>query len=159
MNCPECHQSNRMGVLICEHCGADLYEVLLERVPTRALSNFQTREFNNGTVSPSSNPLVAYVNGYEHPLAIQRRSGLIVGRGAPDEGIDLDLTPYGAQDCGVSRRHARFDAQSAQPTLSDLNSTNGVFINEARITANQAYIIKSGDELKLGRLLLRLYFK
>jgi hypothetical protein len=159
MKCPDCGHENRVGVLLCEKCGADLYEVLLERVATRALSKFQTREFNSTGASPSSNPIVAYVSGYEQPFALERRNGIIAGRGTESEGIHVDLTPYGAQDLGVSRRHARFDAQSNTPTVIDLNSTNGVYVNDTRIAANQAYVLRSGDEVKLGRMVVRIYFK
>lgn len=159
MNCPDCGHDNRIGILICEECGADLYELLLERVPTRQLANLQTREFTEGVVSPSSNPLVAYFVGYDEPLAIQRRNGLVMGRGKVEEGVDLDVSNYGGQDLGVSRRHARFDAQAAVPMVIDLNSTNGVFINQARIPANQAYVLHSADEIRLGQLVMRLYFK
>jgi len=159
MKCPDCGHENRVGVLLCEKCGADLYEVLLERVATRQLSKFQTREFSANGASPSSNPIVAYVAGYDQPFAIERRNGIIAGRGTEKEGIDLDLTDYGAQDLGVSRRHARFDTQSNNPIVIDLNSTNGVYVNDSRIAANQAYVLRSGDEVKLGRMVVRIYFK
>lgn len=159
MKCPDCGSNNRVGVLLCEQCGADLYEALLERVSTRNLTAFQTRELPSGAIAPSSNPIVAYVSGSEQPLTIERRRGIIMGRGTLDDGIDMDMTPYGAQEMGVSRRHARFDAQSDHPTITDLNSTNGTFINESRIPANQAVVLHSGDEVRIGRMVLRLYFK
>lgn len=161
MKCPDCGNENRIGVLLCGKCGADLYEVLLERVATKQLSRFQTREFlASGGAAPSSNPMVAYVSGYESPLAIERRANLVLGRGTREaDGVDIDLSDYGAQDLGVSRRHARFDAHTHAPTITDIDSTNGVFVNESRIPANQAFAVRSGDEIKLGRMVMRLYFK
>jgi pSer/pThr/pTyr-binding forkhead associated (FHA) protein len=161
MICPDCGHNNRVGVMVCDKCGADLYESLLEKVATKQLSRMQTREFNSdGTASSTSNPLVMYVTGYEQPVAIERKNALVVGRGGREsDGVDVDLTDYGAQDMGVSRRHARFDAQANPPMLTDLNSTNGVFVNGTKISANQAYVLRSGDEVKFGRLLVRVYFK
>lgn len=159
MKCPDCGLNNLAGVLLCEHCGADLYEALLERVATGNLKAFQTRELPSGAVAASSNPIVIYVNSSDSPLTIGRRRGIIIGRGAVDDGIDLDMTPYGGQNLGVSRRHARFDAHAEHLTLTDLNSTNGTFLNESRIPANQAVMLRSGDEVRIGRMVLRLYFK
>jgi pSer/pThr/pTyr-binding forkhead associated (FHA) protein len=161
MKCPECGHINRAGALICESCHADLYESLLEKVATKQLSRFQTREFTpGGGSSPSSNPLVVYISGYDQPIAIERKNGLVAGRGSREaDGVDVDLTEYGAQDLGVSRRHAKFDAQSNTPMVTDLNSTNGVFVNDTRIPPNQAYVLRSGDEVKLGKLTVRIYFK
>jgi hypothetical protein len=161
MICPDCGFNNRVGALVCERCGADLYETLLEKVSTKQLARFKTREFTtDGGAAPSSNPIVMHVDGFEEPMAVERKNNLVVGRGGQEtDGVDLDLTDYGAQDLGVSRRHAKFDALGPTPTLTDLNSTNGVFVNGQRITPNQAHVLRSGDEVRFGRLTTRLYFK
>lgn len=159
MNCPDCNANNLIGALVCEQCGADLYEALLERVATGQLASSSARDLPAVGVSPSSNPVVVYISGSEAPLALERRAGLVIGRGTREEGIDVDMTAYGGQDLGVSRRHARFDAHSDPPTITDLDSVNGTFVNEVRLPANQAVVLRSGDEVRLGRMVLRVYFK
>jgi pSer/pThr/pTyr-binding forkhead associated (FHA) protein len=49
----------------------------------------------------------------------------------------------------VSRVHCQLTAGSAGLEVSDLGSTNGTFVNGARVTRA---ILKSGDRLAIGRL-------
>ena len=53
-------------------------------------------------------------------------------------------------DVKASRLHAKLRASSEGLTLIDLNSTNGSFVNEVRISSNQPIILKPGDELRFG---------
>ncbi len=73
--------------------------------------------------------------GREFPLA----GPLVFGRG---EDCDLRLL-----DETVSRRHARLEASPEGPLLKDLGSSNGTYVNEARITEK---ILFPGDLLRVG---------
>jgi pSer/pThr/pTyr-binding forkhead associated (FHA) protein len=164
MICPDCGHNNRIGVQLCENCGADLYDSLLEMVATKQLSKADTREIEGipDDSSPSSNPIVVYISNDKNPLAIERLPNLIVGRIDPNDDsvkVDVDLEPYDAQDLGVSRQHARLFASSHKPILVDLGSYNGTFINGQQLTPSQDYEVKSGDEIRMGRLVMRFYFK
>ena len=55
---------------------------------------------------------------------------------------------------GVSRRHARLrlDAASGAASLEDLESTNGTFVNDARVESPVA--LRDGDVVHLGSVLL-----
>lgn len=163
-NCPDCGHDNPVGVLLCEDCGADLYDGFLEQVATKVLKYNETREFNLRMTEPSSNPLVIYVRQDEVPIAVERSGPLIMGRTDTDaetqsSNVDIDLEPYEAQEQGVSRQHARLDAHLNPPMVTDLDSYNGTFINSARIVPQQPQPLKSGDELRLGHLKLRIYYK
>lgn len=165
MICPDCGHHNRVGVQACENCGADLYEALLEMVSTKQLSKADTREIEEvegGASSPTSNPLVAYISNDKNPLAIERVPDVIVGRidpSTPDDEVGVDLSAYDAQELGVSRQHLRLFAAQNPPRVMDMGSYNGTFINGEKVIPNQEYTLKSGDELRLGRLTMRLYFK
>jgi len=69
---------------------------------------------------------------------------------------DVDLTPSGALDHGVGRRHARIFVQGGQLLVEDLDSTNGTFLNAARLAPRQPAPLTGGDELRLGGLVLRV---
>lgn len=69
---------------------------------------------------------------------------------------DIDLTASGALDHGVGRRHARIFVQGGQLLVEDLDSTNGTFLNAARLAPRQPAPLTGGDELRLGGLVLRV---
>jgi pSer/pThr/pTyr-binding forkhead associated (FHA) protein len=84
---------------------------------------------------------------------------IILGREDPVSGIfpDIDLDPHGGHEAGVGRRHARLILRSGQVYLEDLDSVNGTIVNRQRIPAHQPVALKSGDEIRLGKLAL-VYF-
>lgn len=84
------------------------------------------------------------------------RSEVVIGREDPVSGIfpEIDLTPHGGDEAGVSRRHARIFLQGSQLMIEDLNSTNYTYVNQHRLTPGQPYPLKDGDELRMGRLKL-----
>ncbi len=80
----------------------------------------------------------------------------VIGRSDPVSNFfpDLDLTPHGAVEGGVGRRHARLFVQGGQIFVEDLDSTNGTFRNGARLAPRQPTPLANGDELRLGNLAL-----
>jgi pSer/pThr/pTyr-binding forkhead associated (FHA) protein len=92
--------------------------------------------------------------GIEIPLP--DGSEVIVGREDPYSGIfpDVDLSPYGADEAGVSRRHFRIRRQGDQFTIEDLNSTNMTFLNRQQLTPGTPVPLSDGDEIRAGRLKL-----
>ncbi len=73
-------------------------------------------------------------------------SELTVGR---VQGNELML-PKG----NVSKRHARLLYRDGRFILTDLNSTNGTYVNRRRIT--QATIVREGDRIYVGDFVLRI---
>jgi sulfite reductase (NADPH) flavoprotein alpha-component len=51
-------------------------------------------------------------------------------------------------DPDVSRRHARLEIVDNQLVLTDLGSTNGTYVNDARVTRQ---VLVSGDRMRVGR--------
>jgi pSer/pThr/pTyr-binding forkhead associated (FHA) protein len=72
---------------------------------------------------------------------------------------DVDLTPYGALDRGVSRGHARLHIENDRLFVTDLESTNGTFLGGKRLDPNIPTLIRKGDELLLGRLAVQVLFR
>ena len=52
----------------------------------------------------------------------------------------------------ISRMHAKLDMQGDRLMLSDLNSTNGVYLNGMRLSPNEVREIEEGDEIRFGSL-------
>ena len=84
------------------------------------------------------------------------KTDVIVGREDPVSGIfpDVDLTDHGADEGGVSRRHARVFIQGNQVMIEDLNSTNYTYVNQQRLTPGQPHPLNNGDEVRFGRVKL-----
>lgn len=79
-----------------------------------------------------------------------------LGMSAPNE---IDLTPYGAMDRGVSRIHAQLHLENNHLYITDLGSTNGTYITGNRIEAETPTALRKGDELLLGRLQVQILFR
>jgi len=83
-----------------------------------------------------------------------------IGRLDPASGSfpDLDLTDYGGLETGVSRRHAKIIRRGSEVFIEDLGSFNGTFLNGKKLPPYRFEALKSGDELKLSKLVLRVSF-
>jgi pSer/pThr/pTyr-binding forkhead associated (FHA) protein len=81
---------------------------------------------------------------------------LVIGRTDPVQNIypDVDLADLEGERSGVSRRHARILKRPDGIYLEDLNSTNFTFLNRKRLQPGQTYLLKDGDEIRLGVLTL-----
>jgi pSer/pThr/pTyr-binding forkhead associated (FHA) protein len=85
----------------------------------------------------------------------------VLGRADEVSGTspDLDLTPYNALEKGVSRIHAAIRRGEDTLTLVDLGSVNGTHLNGQRLVPNQPRVLRDGDEIRLGRLVVHIYFR
>src|SRR5688572_25974857 len=70
----------------------------------------------------------------------------------------LDLTPYGAEEAGVSRKHAVIRHEGQIVTVEDLNSRNGTYLNRDKLIPGEKRRIKSGDLLFVGKLIVSIAF-
>jgi pSer/pThr/pTyr-binding forkhead associated (FHA) protein len=102
--------------------------------------------------------LILQQGGISLPLPPGKQT-IVLGREDPVSGIfpDLNLDPYGGQEAGVGRRHAQISLQSGQLMIQDLNSVNGTFVNKQRLTPQQPYPLQSGDEVRLGKMVLNYH--
>lgn len=159
-HCPNCRTDNLDGVIFCQHCGMALVPV---PISTRQFTREGDR-VGTGTL-PTDNVVMLHVDGEEMPHTVQLHDSLILGRfgePSPDSAVTFfDLTPYGAEDKGVSRRHARLTRHPANQTLTlcDLNSTNGTRLNGEVAPSSVEMPVRDGDEILLGRFKLYVYFR
>jgi pSer/pThr/pTyr-binding forkhead associated (FHA) protein len=88
---------------------------------------------------------------------ISGKDNVLIGREDAVSNIfpDVDLTPHGGEEGGVSRMHARIFVENSQYMLEDENSTNFTFLNRRKLTAKTPEQLHDNDEIKLGRVLLR----
>lgn len=156
--CPNCETINQPRATYCYSCGT-----LLTRAGTKQFVDSDGTEPEGANFGNLSS-LVFTVRGFEdNPLHIDMQDAqeVIVGRTAPDSVIvpDIDLTNHNAQNTGVSRVHATLKRQDANITVTDMGSMNHTYLNGERIYPQEVRILRDGDELRLGRLVMRVAFQ
>ncbi len=96
--------------------------------------------------SPTSFAIVISEKGGAERRQLFERTEVRVGR---VQGNELML-PKG----NVSKRHAQFSLHDGRFLVTDLNSTNGTYVNRRRIT--QATLVRAGDRVYIGDFVLRI---
>lgn len=101
------------------------------------------------------------VKDAETPLVIIVQQEVVIGRRDPTTNLtpDIDLTPYGGYQMGISRRHALLDIKDNHLVIIDIGSRNGTYLNGYRMQANQAVRLHDGDEVRLGKIVFHLYIQ
>ena len=155
--CPHCGWENFEGVIYCDRCG-----VALVALPLATRQLVESGSERGGTDKLGvEGVLILQVSGDETPILVQIRSEVVLGRVTePSEQVTyINLSPYGADEAGVSRRHARLLRDGNAVYLMDLNSTNGTRLNGELLPAGVEKRLRDGDEIMVGRLKVYVYFK
>ncbi len=136
-------------------------------VPTKPADMLQP--VVNTLMPVPSNPLEPMVNPVINPVApaarLQLESGtivplptgrreIIIGRDDPISGVhpEIDMTPYGAESGGISRRHVRLTIIDGQWMITDLQSTNHTRVNGVRIDPGVPTPLPDSAQVVLGRI-------
>lgn len=80
----------------------------------------------------------------------------VLGREDGSFSVDLDLTEFGPEVKGVSRRHAELKVIEGKLYLLDLNSSNGTYIEGDRVPPDKLVEIRNGTVVVLGALTLMI---
>lgn len=159
--CPTCQHPNPDNASVCEHCGAVLPPLSVETVRFADLPEVaaaQRKPISQGMIFPGF--LTVYVMDDVNPLVFEDRGTLIMGRSAMGEpSPTINLTRHHAGLLGVSRRHAAIHVSDQEHTITDLNSSNGTWVNQEPLVPGKPRPLRSGDLLRLGHLVLHIYFE
>jgi pSer/pThr/pTyr-binding forkhead associated (FHA) protein len=136
IECPNCKSQVPAEATFCDHCGVALADVLRSDPPSSL--RLIIRSHDGVVVSLPAD-----------------RSEYLIGRKDPAIGSfpDVDLVPFGGEEGGVSRRHARITQTNGQFFVEDLNSVNYTFVNRQKIEPGTLQLIRDGDEIRLGRVI------
>ena len=103
------------------------------------------------------------IDGKHTPIVLRpsQKQPLTFGRddAKSKQRPDIDLVPYGGFQNGISRIHASLELAGKRMTICDKGSSNGTFLNDAKLDANEKHQIRDGDILRLGQMKLKISFK
>ncbi|MDD5089600.1 MAG: FHA domain-containing protein [Candidatus Wallbacteria bacterium] len=135
--------------MLCTRCLGDISGV----APSGDDDSEMREAFEDGTViEPGIASLVLECAGGHLNL----ESGDVVGRG--EKGQELFA---GDQNSGktISRRHAKVECENGRWFISDLNSSNGTYVNDARLNTDERRPLKSGDRVSFSTSSLEFIVK
>jgi hypothetical protein len=149
----------------CPRCGLPLTRE--KQTATRVLGDAEeevgTPRWGTAGFSSRMN-LVIKVHGFDKSFTFDAAqiTKITLGRVDPDTGEApvVDLTDCKAIDKGVSRRHAAIVRRDTGTlSLVDQDSGNGTYLNGQRLIPNQPRILRDGDEIRLGHLVVYVRFE
>ena len=166
IQCPQCGRMNEDTAKICVYCGNALVDLVKEQAATRS---FNDTDFEDGMPKWGSAKFSSKMNLI---ISIDKTPGaltfdadeieeLIIGRIDPDSGErpEIDLSDFGGLDKGVSRRHAAIIRKDGSLQVVDKGSPNGTFLNGQKLVSNQPRVLRDGDDIRLGHLVIRISFQ
>jgi FHA domain/Double zinc ribbon len=155
--CPSCGAINPAGEAFCSNCGSMLgAAAVATSAPAPVVSSAPAAAPVMSTAPAALNArLIVESDNQEFDLS--GKDNILIGREDAVSNIfpDVDLTPHGGEEGGVSRMHARVFVENGQYLLEDENSTNFTFLNRQKLAAKTPTPLHDDDEIKLGRVLLR----
>jgi hypothetical protein len=162
--CPICKNKNELEAVTCAFCGAPLGAASQAPVTTVPILSVQPElilkrsERLQYLAEYPPDVLILFVMEDDLPLVVPGlRPSTVLGRNITNTPSEMvDFSNYGP-DLGVSRQHAQISFAGGY-AIEDLDSTNGTWLNQARLVPHRSYPLHSGDEIRLGSLRLNIYY-
>ncbi len=161
--CVNCKTPYKASDLYCASCGYILPHVISnEAVSTNFINGQQNRtvdlRWGTGYFHHQARLFLRIVDtDLVIPVPLHAAS-VVLGRSVPDAVVDVDLTPFKAAELGVSRRHLRIDRIRDALQVTDLDSSNGSYLNRDKLTVGVPRTLRNRAVLQLGDLVLRVQF-
>lgn len=166
IKCPSCQKRHPEGTLFCDECGAYLLAEEGKQTDPLAMEGTDWMESSVAPTGPLGSSAASTVSlrfiivdsGRQIELPLAREISLGRLDAASATFPDIDLTPDGGLEKGVSRRHAKITRKGSEVFIEDQGSVNGTFLNGKRLTPYLPHLLRDGDEIQLGKLTIRVQF-
>lgn len=159
-SCPNCSFENEDNAQICTKCG----ELLISTASTTIIGDptkGNESQPKYGSVRFNNTLRIDVVDGNaQFEFDRDEVQELVIGRRDPDTGEfpHVDLTPEDANKKGVSRKHAVIVRRDGALHIRDNNSSNGTYLNGQRLIEDRMRVLRDGDDVQVGKLVLRITF-
>jgi pSer/pThr/pTyr-binding forkhead associated (FHA) protein len=158
--CTKCGRPNQVGAAFCYACG----EILLSSrsSSTRQLEETIStrRKLGASYFGARSKIIIEIANSGDRLEVFPTEHDIVIGRSTSTSAIspDIDLAHYDAEELGVSRLHVTIKRSDKSLTITDMNSSNKTYLNGQVLHSNEVRVLSDNDEIRLGRLYLRVRF-
>lgn len=141
--CAQCNAPLGAGDTFCPQCG--------HRSETGAAGAPPAAPVEPPPRPPGAH-LIMQSNG--SAITLPAKEVVVIGREDPmsDQFPDIDLTPFGGGEQGVSRQHARIMKREDGYFIEDLGSMNFTFVNQMKLERGQPRPLQFGDIVRFGRV-------
>jgi len=125
-----------------------------------ALLKHQNRQLGTESFGKSREVLLLVDSGVRR-VSLRNEVSYLLGRFSRSKprGNHIDLAPFGARDKGVSRIHAQLHMEDDNLYITDLDSTNGTFLDGVKLLPHQNHKVRQGSEILLGRMHMQVMYK
>lgn len=154
---------NDASATVCVHCQSPIHpNKIINYRTTRKLGAedqaLDTDELHKRLGFPTDGVMVVLQESGQE-IATVKEKRFILGRKVDNihETI-LDLSAYGAYGLGVSRLHLLIQKTNNGYEVSDMDSTNGTWLNDEELIPNKFYPITSGARIRMGKMNIALIF-
>jgi hypothetical protein len=166
IKCPVCQAEHPEKTLFCDKCGSYLLEDRQKTTDPIFVGEVAWMEREEPPEAPEEEgvslaSLRLSILGSGRDVDLPLTKEVIIGRLDPTSDCfpEIDLTSDGGLKKGVSRRHAKITRRGNKVFIEDLGSMNGTFLNRKKLTPYLPQVLKNGDELQLGGLILQVSFR
>jgi hypothetical protein len=165
VKCPVCQAEHPKNTLFCDECGSYLQggnqketDLLIAAEVTWMEREETSAAPGEEVTSPLGLKLTILDSGRDVEVPLTKEVNIGRLDSASAWFPEVDLTSDGGLEKGVSRCHAKITRRGPEVFIEDLGSINGTFLNRKKLIPYLSRALKSGDELRLGTLLLRVSF-
>jgi len=164
--CPFCKMKIPVEATICKYCGRSLIAGS-DNHPTTEDVKEESKYFDKGlkekieqvSKETPADGIAIYILDRSQPIEIHLEDEFFIGRITEETNEKVvDLSPYNGYDLGVSRRHLMIRRAGKGYHAIDLFSTNGSWVNELTLMPQQPFPLKSGSQIRLGRMRIFIVF-
>jgi hypothetical protein len=151
--------------LFCTECGVYLptggllgTEPISEQDLPAAMAHARDSESRETLAEHSNAVLRIMILSTGRQVQLPSAEQVHIGRLDAAHGVfpDVDLSPDGGLEGGVSRRHCKIWQGGGVYFVEDFGSANGTFLNGKRLTPYLPHSLEDGDDLQLGQVRLRV---
>lgn len=171
--CPNCETENHSTAQFCSYCGLwlqnfETHKTFSGQQGTAFKAHIeeivQSIEYAEVKAPDLEKGMVALVPvNMDSLIKLQFTESIILGRDTGERSIDnplIDFNDYRGYMMGVSRQHAKITGNvNTGYQIIDLGSSNGTYVNGEKLAPQTPRKLENGDQILLGQLELRFYFK